>query len=502
MKKNQVTLIYPGQGTMTQARKSWLGKKISLRLPLPILFLAPPLQKKGYTIKILDLRLDNFEQYDFSNDLCVGISALTGGQIFQGLQAAKFVKNKFKDLPIVWGGIHPTLFQEQTIKNPFVDIIVKHEGEETFSALVEVLSKEGWNESSLRNIPGIVFKDKEGIMVNNPDRSFLDFNSIELPAYDLVEMNRYFGIQNTFDYQSSRGCPFDCGFCYNKAFNKLRWRPKSAELVVDELEFLHKKYKVKEFAIVDDEFFINKNRDTKIVELLIEREQRFKWSAFCRFDSFSRLDSSFLIKLKESGMEQIWMGAESGNIDVLNYYTKKIEIDQILDAARRTQDIGIKPAVSFMMGSIKESEKSINDTLNLYDKIIELNPLAEINGIFVYTPYPGTNMYDDSINNGFNPPQSLEEWGTWEFNYKFNHKWLDKKLLEKIKIIGYIARFNFFTREFLYRNRNNKTAIMIYKFFSFPFIISVKIRWSRRFFNFAYEWKLWAFVVRKMIGFI
>jgi hypothetical protein len=89
--KKQVTLIYPGQGEMTGLRKGWIGRHVALRLPLPILFVATPLLKHGYNVKIVDLRLDRFEEHDFSNDICVGISTLTGGQIINALKAVNAV---------------------------------------------------------------------------------------------------------------------------------------------------------------------------------------------------------------------------------------------------------------------------------------------------------------------------------------------------------------------------------------------------------------------------
>ncbi len=445
MTRKEITLVFPGQGEMTKLRKGWLGRHVSLRLPLSVLFVATPLIKSGYKVKILDLRLDRYQDHDFSNDLCVGVSAITSGQITHGLEAARWVRHKHPKIPIVWGGIHPTTFPEQTLENSFVDIIVKHEGEATFLELVQVLENDGMREASLAKVSGIVFKGKDGAAITNPTRPFLDFNTVGLPAYDLVNIDRYFGIRHTFDYQSSRGCPYNCGFCYNKVFNDLRWRPKSPDVVVDELLYLQDKYKVKEFATVDDEFFINKKRDTAIVEKLVEKGSKAKWSGFCRFDTFARLEDSWLPTLKASGMEQIWMGAESGNTDILKYMEKKITVDQILSAMARTRKVGIRPAVSFILGSFGETDQSMEDTLSLYDKIFEVNPNAEINGVFVYTPYPGAPMYEDALKNGFEAPKSLEEWGQWEFNYKVKHKWLSREQLDRMTTISRMARFRFFS---------------------------------------------------------
>ena len=502
MKRKEITLVFPGQGEMNKLRKGWLGRHVSLRLPLAVLFVATPLMKRGYKVKILDLRLDRYQDHDFSNDLCVGISAITSGQITHGLEAAKWVRHKHPHIPLVWGGIHPTTFPEQTLANPYVDVIVKQEGEATFLELVQVIENDGLREDSLSKVQGLAFKTKEGQTVTNPNRPFLDFNTVDLPAYDLVDINRYFGIRHTFDYQSSRGCPFDCGFCYNKVFNNLRWRPKSADLVVDELMYLGDKYNVKEFSTVDDEFFIQKKRDTAIVEKLVEKSFNARWSGFCRFDTFDRLEDSWLPKLRASGMEQIWMGAESGNTDILKYMNKKVNIDQILSAMVRTKKVAIRPAVSFILGSYGETDTSIEDTLGLYDKILRVNPDAEINGVFVYTPYPGASMYEDAVKNGFDAPKSLEEWGQWEFNYRVNHRWLTPVQLDRITTISRMARFRFFSTEFVNRNKKKRWLVNLFKIFNAPMEFSYRWRWRNRKFRFAYEWHLWAFAVKKTFGFI
>ena len=500
--QKQGTLIYPGKGGMTGLRKGWFGTHVSLRLPLPLLFVATPLLKQGYKVRILDLRLDPIEGHDFSGDICVGISTLTGGQILSALDACEVIKQKYPKLPIVWGGIHPTTFPEQTIASPMVDLLVKHEGEATFMELVKVLEANGADLTALKSVQGIVFKGPDGLPVATPERPFLDFDAVDLPAYELVDMNRYFGIRHTFDYQSSRGCPFNCGFCYNKVFNKLRWRARSAERVLDELKYLQRTYDVKEFAMVDDEFFIRKDRDERIVEMILEAGTTFKWSACCRFDSFSRLSDEFLVKLRSSGMEQIWMGAESGNVEMLKYMEKKITIGQIESAMVRTRRAQIRPVVSFILGSLGETDSSMEDTLALYDRCLKLNPDTEINGIFIYTPYPGAPMFGDAVENGFDPPKSLEEWGRWEYQYRVNHRWLSKAQLSRIRTIASMARFRFFSAEFAYRNRKKKSLVAAFNVLNFPMQLSYMIRWKTRLFGAALEWRLWAFLIKKAFGFI
>jgi len=196
------------------------------------------------------------------------------------------------------------------------------------------------------------------------------------------------------------------------------------------------------------------------------------------------------------------MGAESGNTDILKYMNKKVNIDQILSAMVRTRKVGIRPAVSFILGSYGETDTSIEDTLGLYDKILRVNPDAEINGVFVYTPYPGASMYEDAVKNGFDAPKSLEEWGQWEFNYRVNHRWLTPVQLDRITTISRMARFRFFSTEFVNRNKKKRWLVNLFKIFNAPMEFSYRWRWRNRKFRFAYEWHLWAFAVKKTFGFI
>lgn len=101
------------------------------RIPLPLLTIAEPLVKRNYPVEIMDMRIQNYKEVDLSNVLCVGITTWSGSMIKHALEFAAYVRGIDPSIPLVWGGVHPSLLPEQTGKHPFVDIVCVGEGEET-----------------------------------------------------------------------------------------------------------------------------------------------------------------------------------------------------------------------------------------------------------------------------------------------------------------------------------------------------------------------------------
>lgn len=251
-----------------------------LGLPLSLLGLASLLEK-DYEIKIVDAPVDRDYLEKVMNSiegaLCLGISTMTGYQISEGLEVAKAVKEKHPDIPIIWGGFHPTIFPEQTIQSDYVDIVVRGWGITTFKELVDALA----NNKPLENIQGITFV-QDGKIISTPDRPFEDINAFpRFPFHLIDDMNRY--VANTefasrsISYVSSYGCPFRCAFCAENKVSKRRWSGLKPERVVDDIEYLVKNYGINGIAFVDNNFFVDEERVRGICKLLIERNLNIKW---------------------------------------------------------------------------------------------------------------------------------------------------------------------------------------------------------------------------------
>ncbi|MCI5208963.1 MAG: radical SAM protein, partial [Candidatus Electrothrix sp. ATG2] len=257
------------------------------------------------------------------------------------------------------------LLPEQTIKHPLVDLIVIGEGEKTFSEVVKAYI----SGDDLAEIPGTCIQKNNGEIVFGPKREFIDMDELPLPAYDLIDVKKYHGIEYQFDYQSSRGCPFRCGFCYNVTFCGRRWRKKSPDKVTEELTFLHNKYNVKNFGFVDDEFFIHLKRVEAIFDRILEGNKKFGIIASCRLDIIHRASPILFEKMKKAGMTQMFFGAESGSEKMLKEIQKDITQKDIITGAKCVAEAGIRPILSFMSGFPGETTEELKNT---FDVILEL----------------------------------------------------------------------------------------------------------------------------------
>ena len=186
------------------------------------------------------------------------------------LAFARKVRKEKPNVPIVWGGVHPTLLPEQTVKNEYVDVVVRGEGEAVVVDLADCIA----SGKPLDKVKGITFKVNKEIR-NNPDAEIIDMDKIpiELP-FELLKLDKYPSLTaGRVHIQTSRGCPHRCGFCYNILFNRHAWRGKSAKRVLDEIEFLMQKFpQTKIIDPIDDNFFVDKKRVEDICNGLISRE--------------------------------------------------------------------------------------------------------------------------------------------------------------------------------------------------------------------------------------
>ncbi|MBF0224826.1 MAG: B12-binding domain-containing radical SAM protein [Desulfobacterales bacterium] len=491
-KKDKIVLIFPG------APRIQIGPII--HLPLASLSLAAWLEEKGnYSgkIKIFDTQLKTPTIDDFEDAAVIGISAMTGLQVKYGLEIASLVRKSNSNALIVWGGIHSSLLPEQTLKHSLVDMVVIGEGEQSFLEIVNSV----FNEDNLEGIPGTAFKKNNGEIVFGPKRDFLDLDELPLPAYDLIDIKDYSGIEYQFDYQSSRGCPFRCGFCYNTNFCNRRWRKKSSSKVIKDLIYLHDKYGVINFGFVDDEFFINIKRAESIFDGIIQSKKKFGIIASCRLDMIQRFPSSLIDKMKQAGLTQIFFGAESGSDRILKLIQKDITTEDIVKGAKKVAEKGIRPMLSFMSGFPEETLEDFKHTIELILKLWETNPLITINGIFPFNAYPGTNLYNKSKELGLKSPTSLEEWGTWTFQYEPNNPWVNPVMKQWMEIAFYMVRFKYYIARYKDRYKGKFKSKFI-EVITSPFSKLVDLRMKKRWFNNAWEWKLFARIVRKTFGYL
>lgn len=408
--------------------------KLSVDIPLSILS-AACLAVKDFEISLIDQRIEvdwraRLEKELESNPLAVGISAMTGNQIHYGVQAAGVVRDAELGTRIVWGGVHPSLLPEQTLKSRFADIVVCGEGEKTLSDLARAL-KTG---AGLDSVDGIAYK-KNGEIRFTKARAPLNLNELPLLPYHLLDMESYIGSQGRFKdnsarsliFISSRGCPWRCAFCCNPRLSGRRWRSMDAHLVYERVMELVERYDLDSVTFHDEEFLVKEDRALEIARLI---DGRLSWWIQARMDRLLQVDVD---ALAEGGLEAVQPGIESGSDRILRMIKKGETVAQIKAANRRLARTPVVPLYNFMMGSPGETKKELDATVDLALELLDDNPKAEVSGFYVFVPYPGTELFELAVRTGFNPPRTLEEWSRYNRQH-LRTPWIqeDKRELENL----------------------------------------------------------------------
>lgn len=415
------------------------GKQVQRRVELPLSLLCPatPLDRQGYRIKIID----EFANANWKQELleslaqkpiCFGVTCMTGPQILHALKGCKLAKERYPDLPVIWGGIHASLLPEQTLNNPYVDIIVIGEGEVTFEELVKALEAG----APLGRVPGLCYKENGKVHFTGV-RPFVNLDEQPPLSYHLINMDHYrrrlFGIDH-ISFNSSRGCTFRCSFCWDPVMHRRKWRAMGPETVLDHLKRIIRDYGIRGFLFTDDHFFIDMERAYRILEGIIRADLNISISKLqIRADAICRLDKEFLQLMVRAGVKRFSVGVESGSQRMLDLMKKDCSIEDAIEANRKLIPYPIVPVFLFMMGLPTETPEEFAQSVRLAVRLTDENPRA-VKTFNIYTPYPGTELYDLALRLGLKEPQRLEDWPRFNFrNIPDESEWVSLKMK---KLIG------------------------------------------------------------------
>lgn len=411
-----VVLVYP---------KTGMDVGSAITPPHALLAVAAPLDREGYKVRIIDQRTDSRWRRSLAlalegEPLCVGITCMVGAQIAFALEAAMLVRKRARgDVPIVWGGPHPSTLPEQTLENEWVDIVCIGEGEATFSDLVRALA----SQEPLSRVNGIGFKNG-GRPVITPERDLVDVETLPPVPWHLVNVEDYIrpdfylkSSPRTLDVgQTSRGCPFQCGFCSSATIRRRKWRPLSPAGSVALIEDAVRRFQLTGIWIRDDEFHVDRRRTAEICEGILDKGLNIHWyTAGTRVDLFNRATDEEIALLRRSGAYALKFGVESGSNRILKLIQKGVTWQDALEANRKAKKHGIVFGFSLMMGFPTETMEEIYRTVDLARRIRKENPGAQLETIGTYTPLAGTPLFPLAIEHGLEPPASLEGWKDWDF---------------------------------------------------------------------------------------
>lgn len=442
--KPNVLLLYP---------KTGLDFGSTVAPPYALLTIAAPVMEAGYSVSVLDQRdkpitKKVLQDYISSDLLCVGISAMTGSQIRNALGIAGMVRELTDgSVPIVWGGPHPSVVPKETIEDEYVDIVVVGEGEVPFLNLVKALDAK----SALGDVPGIMFMDgKEHVFTG--EVPLLDVETLLPVPWELVDVERYIHRDmylrdktRVLDIgQTSRGCPFDCGFCSSASIRQRKWRAMSVEKSLDMIEGAVHRFNLDGLWLRDDEFYIKRKRAHAIFEGMLDRglEVGF-YTSGTRADVFGKATADELKLMKRAGAHTLKFGAESGSQRILDLMQKGITVEQTIEANHKCRDHGFNAAFSLMLGYPTETFEEMNQTIDLAYRLRADNPRAQTETIGTYTALPGTPDFKMAQLHGLKAPTTFRGWADWLFDdYDFEGNrspWYTKKERIYLGNIAYMS---------------------------------------------------------------
>ncbi len=471
----KIVLVYPSTGMDVFG--------INVGLPLSCLYLGTVLSQAGYRVDIVDQRVvRDFESeivraVEQGSPVMVGISTMTGMQIKGGLEAARLVRRADPHQKIVWGGVHPTLCPESTLEDDLCDIAVVGEGESTIVDLADCLRTGG----DLDDVAGIGYK-VAGQSRFTAERPLIEnLDEIPPPEYDLLAMERYVTRAPSTDEPqlqvvTSRGCPFDCEFCYNLKFNRRRFRFHSPERVVTDIRSLVERFGVRAIFIEDDYFFGNPKRVEKITELLLKENLGLRIQVPCRIDYLYRQDEAMIDQLCRAGFKELWIGVESGSQKRLQEIMKRTTLDQVRQVNRMLSGSDVYIKYGFMAGFPGEEREETLETVDFMFELLDANRNAGVAPVAVYTPYPGTTLFEKAAReHGMTFPDRLEGWSHFHFGEN-NNPFLSPRQRRFISKVNVMSRF--FERRAFERFCENRFKPLLMGLYGLYYrYLKLRLRW-------------------------
>lgn len=363
--------------------------------PLGIAYMAGVLQENNIDVEILDASAEDMDFKDVEKELLkrkpdlVALTALTP-TIGRALETAQVVKETLPDSIVVMGGYHPTFNFIETLEDENVDIIIRGEGEYIMLNLVQALE----NQSSLHDVKGIVFEDKNSkeIVVNPEAPLIQNLDELPFPALNLLPMKKYRLLDmdtHMTTMITTRGCPMQCSFCSSAAMHGKKIRERSVENIVDEIEYLKTNYDIDTIAFMDDTFTLKKRKVMAICDEILKRNIEIMWGCTSRVDT---LDEKLLKKMKEAGCITIFIGVESADQQQLDNMCKNTTISKIENAFKIARKLKIRTIASVALGMPGDTKEIMNKTVKFVHK---LKPNYAIYSLA--TPYPGTRFYKEAF---------------------------------------------------------------------------------------------------------
>jgi anaerobic magnesium-protoporphyrin IX monomethyl ester cyclase len=417
-------------------------KMVGAAPPLGMLYIATYLRENGVETSIIDEAAQGNslkETVDWvkkENPEILGFSTCSSSGRKAALIAEK-VKQENPNMVIVFGNFYATFNAERILKKyPFVDMIIRGEGEHTSLEVAKCLQKEG----DLKKVLGINFRSG-GQIVSTADRPLIkDVDSLPFPDRKLLDIeyhNTTAGLvvapKRFSSFVSSRGCVFNCRFCGCRRLARNLWRSRSVENIMDELHLLSSQG-YKQLLFVDDNFTLNTKRVIKLCRRLREERVDIEFFAEGRVDNCPK---DMLQEMSRANCRMMYFGIENATQKILDYYDKRTTPQQAMDAIKKARKAGIDVTVaSFILGAPHETRQEIWNTLKFAQEL-----QVDIPQFNILATFPGTDIWEELKAQGL-----IDEEKHWETGVMVSEVSSDVVPCEEIEQMIHDAYQRFFIR--------------------------------------------------------
>jgi anaerobic magnesium-protoporphyrin IX monomethyl ester cyclase len=430
-----------------------ITKRRSARFPLAVLNLSASLDGQ-YRSSIIDGNVDgNFvattlETVAQGDVDAVGVSVMGGPQLRTAIGVSQAIRERFPQVPIIWGGHFPTICAQASLQEPYVDYAVRGQGEET---LREVLDAhfDGAAAERLSTVSGLSWRSDAGV-VHNRNRPFSPAGVARTLPYERLGNPRnytgrtYLGNRTT-GYQAALGCRFRCTFCGVAAMFRGKTVLPAPDRLAHNLEHLTERLGVDSIQFYDHNFFDREEDTLPLLEVLARFQ--LPWWCFARSDALLNLSDRGWDLVRRSRLRMAYIGAESPSDSMLHEIRKGTRIDQTLEAVEKCRANGVVPELSFMLAPPQDPEGETERTFNFIRRIKHVHPETEIM-LYVYAPLPpapgSTNVHversisklRDSDGSPLVFPTTAHEWAEQKWLTYWCHTdtpWLTPGLRQRIR---------------------------------------------------------------------
>lgn len=425
------------------------------RFPLSVMAIGAALPD-GTAWEIVDGNLPRIDAFDEIADSierqavadpvrAIAMTVMPGPQLVSAVALAKACKARFPDVPIIWGGNFGSLYCAPVLNAPYVDWLVRGQGEQSFVELIEAID----GKRDPKSIAGLAFVEADGSHWIAPERHWLGPDDLPAPPYHKIDVGQY--LHPTYlgrrsgVYQASIGCPYGCSFCGVISVFGRREKVQSPARTAEHLGHLVREHGMDSVHFYDNNFFLGEAHAREVAAAL--RPLGIRWWCEARVDALARFSDDTWRALRAAGLTMVFCGAESGSDDVLQKMNKGTTTEQIMTVAAKTREHGIIPEFSFVFGDPDEPEREIDNTLAFIRKLKAVNPAMELISYF-YTPTPQRAGTYGNVDALAGTPATLEEWVMPEWVAWMTHEnprtpWLDIRLKARVEDFELVLKSRF-----------------------------------------------------------